>query len=427
MDGRQWKVRLAGGSALVARHGGVVLLAEPEGDVQQHFLDDVLEVCRAAAEEHPGAPGKRLVRKVASLVSQADVDDVPSFGLLASLGEDVAAFLVGDVELEISTASGKDVVAGSDVSTWVDRIVRAPFDAVALTVSGAGDLDPRSDLGSGTVSAGGVVVTVAGAAPPAAAAPAAAPLAPTPEPAHAPEPLAEPTSAIPVPEDELPAPGQPLAATAPDPQTVAPVVPEPAPAGAAAPAGRATFQAVSLAAPPEQPAEPLPVAGQDTAQEAEEEPQIQGIMCSRRHFNDPTSVYCSACGISMVHQTHNLVWGRRPPLGVLVFDDGSVVPLNQDYVLGREPAGAMQVVDGSATPLEIDDPELKVSRVHARISLKEWNVRVVDASSANGTFVMKKGQEDWTRLTPEEPATIAPGTRISMGGRTMEFGSHHKA
>lgn len=423
----EWKVRLVSGSALVARHGGVVLLADAEGDAQERFVDGLLEACRAAAVEHEGAPGKRLVRKVASLVSQADVDDVPSFGLLASLGVDVAAFLVGDVSLEIDSAAGKEVVSGRDVSTWVDRIVRAPFDSMALVLGDAGDVDPRSDLASGTVSAGGVLLTARTSPAPAAVraeqpapAPAAEPVKQAEpvqqaEPAREAEPVqeVEPTTVTPFPEADLPAPDAPLIVP---PQESAPEV---APVRSTAP-----FESFSLAEPLSEPATPLPVAGEPVD---DDQPQIQGITCSRGHFNDPTAVYCSACGISMVHQTHNLVWGKRPPLGVLVFDDGSVVPINQDYVLGREPEGAPQVVDGSAAPLQIDDPELKVSRVHARIQLKDWDVRVVDAGSANGTSVLKRGQSEWVRLVPEEPVTITPGTRVTMGGRTMEFDSHHKA
>jgi hypothetical protein len=429
MAGQDWTVRLARGSAVVARHGDVVLLAAPADEAQDRFLATVLAECRAASAEHPDAPGRRLVRKVASLVAQADVDDVPALGLLASLGGDVAALLVGDVDLEISTSTGKEELSGRDVSTWVDRIVRAPFDALSLTAGSAGDVDPRSDLGAGTVTAGGAVISTAGrpdapaAAAPVVPAPAPAPVVapqarPVPTPAPQPPTPApvqeEPaTTATPLPEAALPAPGAPLEQTAP---------------AAAAPPARSTagFQTFSLDEP-EEPVAPLPTSDGSPAKEEDDQPQVHGINCSRGHFNDPTAVYCSACGISMVHQTHNLVLGKRPTLGVLVFDDGSVVPLNHDYVLGREPEGASQVADGSATPLQIDDPDLKVSRVHARIQLKDWDVRVVDMGSANGTFVLKKGQDEWTRLVPEEPVTITPGTRVSLGTRTMEFESHHKA
>ena len=56
--------------------------------------------------------------------------------------------------------------------------------------------------------------------------------------------------------------------------------------------------------------------------------------------------FCTLCGINMVQQTPALVDGPRPPLGLLVLDDGSVFQLEQDYVIGRQPEGAPEVVSG---------------------------------------------------------------------------------
>jgi pSer/pThr/pTyr-binding forkhead associated (FHA) protein len=64
-----------------------------------------------------------------------------------------------------------------------------------------------------------------------------------------------------------------------------------------------------------------------------------------------------------------------------------------------------------------------MSRVHARILLDGWEVRVSDANSANGTFISVDGSE-WSRLEPERPVTISPGVRISMGARTLAFETH---
>jgi pSer/pThr/pTyr-binding forkhead associated (FHA) protein len=154
--------------------------------------------------------------------------------------------------------------------------------------------------------------------------------------------------------------------------------------------------------------------------------QVQGIVCSRGHFNDPTSIYCATCGISMVHQTHNLVPGPRPPLGVVVLDDGSVFPLNDDYVLGREPDNSADVQAGRALPLQLDDPDAMVSRVHAKILLQGWDVQIQDANSSNGTFVTRPGESEATRLTADEPVTILPGTRVAMGSRSLVFDSYRK-
>lgn len=153
---------------------------------------------------------------------------------------------------------------------------------------------------------------------------------------------------------------------------------------------------------------------------------VEGIVCSRGHFTRPASRFCDRCGISMVQQTHNLVTGPRPPLGVLVLDDGSVHTLATDYVIGREPAVAEPVTAGVASPLLIEDDGLAMSRVHAHVVLDGWEVRVVDAHSANGTYVLEPGGAEWLRLEPGVPTTITAGSRVSMGGRTLTFESHQR-
>ncbi len=157
---------------------------------------------------------------------------------------------------------------------------------------------------------------------------------------------------------------------------------------------------------------------------AEHGPLVQGIVCSRGHFNRPQAGFCARCDISMVHQTHNLVTGPRPRLGVLVVDDGSVFALNCDVAIGREPEVSDDVISGSALPLFLEDSGLTMSRVHAKLILDGWEVRVQDAGSANGTYVLDSSDADWIRLEPGVPTTIEPGTRLSFGGRTLTFESH---
>ena len=53
----------------------------------------------------------------------------------------------------------------------------------------------------------------------------------------------------------------------------------------------------------------------------------------------------------MVQRTFNLVSGRRPPLGVVVFDDGATFNLDGGYVLGREPGHDEAVRSGRLRPL----------------------------------------------------------------------------
>ena len=186
------------------------------------------------------------------------------------------------------------------------------------------------------------------------------------------------------------------------------------------------FTAVPLGEPTAEAQEtrdPLPIAGAH-AHEEPQGPRVRGVICSRGHFNDPAAPFCSVCGISMVQKTLNLVEGPRPPLGVIVFDDGTTYTLDTDYVLGREPENDPAVMAGTARPLAMADPDRTVSRVHAGLVIDGWNVKAVDRGSANGTFIAGPGDDNWVPLIPYQPTTIKPGTRIRVGQRVFIFDSH---
>lgn len=361
------------GPGVLARYGGSLVLAPSDCPL----LDALLELAAEADRDHTTEPGRFLSRKVASLVAQSD--DQVTLAIVSALPDGLAVLLAGDVTVTLDDGT---LVSGRDATTWVDRIVRDPWTSLTVALDGAGAVEARSDLQGGVVTAAGVRLSATTQEAPTAAA-------------------------------------------------VAPVLPE-------VPSEVPAFESFSLDAEPEQLAPaPLPVPSANETMSIRPtdltpvEPEaggatVEGIVCSRQHFNDPAAVYCAICGISMVHQTHNLVSGLRPPLGVLVVDDGSVHSVDRDYVLGREPDGAPEVAGGTATGLTLDDPDVTMSRVHARLSLVGWEVRLTDAVSANGTFVAPPGVSDWTRLGEGQSAVLTPGTRVALGGRTMVFDSHHK-
>ncbi|WP_018350540.1 FHA domain-containing protein [Longispora albida] len=152
---------------------------------------------------------------------------------------------------------------------------------------------------------------------------------------------------------------------------------------------------------------------------------IEGANCKRGHFNDPRVQYCQLCGIAMIQQTLVTVVGRRPSLGVLLFDTGATYRADADYILGRDPAQAPEVVAGEARPLKVTDPTGEISRRHLRISLSGWQVRVVDLGSANGTTVTRPGAGP-VLVTPGEPELLVPGTRVQAGERWLRYESHRR-
>jgi pSer/pThr/pTyr-binding forkhead associated (FHA) protein len=128
----------------------------------------------------------------------------------------------------------------------------------------------------------------------------------------------------------------------------------------------------------------------------------------------------------MVHMTHNVIEGKRPPLGVLLLDDGTTFSLNTDVVIGRAPDSHPAVQSGEAQPLVVDDEERSLSRIHAFVELSGWDVRMMDCGSANGTAVQGPGASEWTLLAPDAPTTLASGARVRLGKRSFVYDARHR-
>ncbi|WP_069161135.1 FHA domain-containing protein [Nocardia altamirensis] len=152
---------------------------------------------------------------------------------------------------------------------------------------------------------------------------------------------------------------------------------------------------------------------------------IKGFKCARDHLNDPRVSFCAVCGIRMDQLTCVLTDGVRPPLGVLLLDDGTSFVLDNDCVLGREPEHAEAVVSRGARPVRLEDRSGGMSRAHAEIRLIDWDVTVVDGGSTNGTHVRQPAHQDWTRAIPGHPVKLTPGAQVQLGSRVVTFDSQH--
>ena len=155
---------------------------------------------------------------------------------------------------------------------------------------------------------------------------AAAGLRPPPEPpppmAPTPPPLAPPAPAGPA---APPAPPAPPATPA---RALPGAPPKPAPSIATPPGEAPPLRAPDPAAPF---VSVLLVgdgveADEPPAPAVDPRPRVLGVLCTNDHFNDPNVRYCSVCGISMAQQTLVQQEGPRPPLGVLLMDDGMHLP-----------------------------------------------------------------------------------------------------
>ncbi len=148
--------------------------------------------------------------------------------------------------------------------------------------------------------------------------------------------------------------------------------------------------------------------------------EVEGILCSRGHFNNPRSAYCMVCGMSMLHLTPNPVVRPRPTLGFIVFDDGSSFGLDRSYVIGREPKVSG---DSSAELLTVHDNNDTLSRTHAELRLTGWTVQLFDMESTNGTYIWDATNERWNQLTPGHPVELRSGETVALGRRTFVFES----
>jgi hypothetical protein len=371
------------------------------------------------------------------MITDAEPGQVPSFAVAVASGESVRVMAHGDVT--VTTDGGEGLTfSGTESLAWVERTVPPGFDS--LTIAGdAGEAAPHPasgvlDLLAGTVPGRGLTVRRAVTATSAA------------EPTQAAARLFNrPTTPVstPVSEAATPVSATPVSASS------ASVLSAPAlsaSGGAASAPGSAPSKAagreaeghtvvrssvpirrVSLSNPEpgRAPRPPLPVGVPPSPPAAGEVVRVKGLVCSCGQFNDPESDSCSACGAS-IDRSQPQVTRARPPLGILITDDGRVCPVTGDLVIGRDPDQAPDVVAGRAQPLALLDAGHSTSRVHARVRLSGWKVEVSDGPSANGTFISRTGPAGpWTAVAHEPGTPLEPGDRVRLGKRELLFDRYH--
>ncbi len=433
---------IAHGRGIVARFPGLLCVADGSDPEPVRAL---MALCSAVAGFEPGRP---LARRLAAWLAGPEAP--PSslrFGTLADAGDRWAVFLSGSVSLhEVSTDT---TIRGSDAAAWTDRLI-PPGGPMVLTVDGGeSDKDGSDedgfadlyDLRAGMVPGCGVVLGAQ--APPLTVAP---PIEnPAPADVETPVPAAEPATApalLGLPEEKpteiTVADGSgtpPISAPAQEETDIAPPHRAERIDNAPAPAPRAPLEEGRPLAPlrqnkPSSPRRGAPDLVQpEQAVEANDDntvvdgPRTRGHLCSRGHLNDPRSHFCVLCGIRMDERTGELVFGARPPLGLLVFDDGATYTVDAEYLVGRMPDVDARVRNGSLRSIVVEDRSGAISRVHAEVRVQGWDVMLVDSRSRNGTHIAEPGATGWTPVPVGRSHRLTPGTRVRLGGRTFLFES----
>ncbi|WP_250279888.1 FHA domain-containing protein [Frankia sp. Cppng1_Ct_nod] len=460
-------------AGVVVRLPGVLVVARTGRPETYEVAKTLLALCaEVVGDTGPASTtGRRLVRRVAGLLADADPEAVPDFALLAGVNDRLAALIHGSMEVAAHGPTSL-TLSGAESATWVDRLL--PAELGRLDVGPAGTLGPGGIVGAaGSPDDDAFPLDLRIGAVPGIGAtlvPSGAPVPPMPKGTEEQflagfgGPRDPMTAAAPIPSAAGGPSTGPAADSAPSMSSMSTAPPALAPLNgqdidddarlraAVQPTQAADF--ASLTAADEDP--PTELAGRGSAAHAEDteseaitelpgrgfdvadlfddqdaptmlpnqaEAQVEGILCANSHFNHPTAPYCTECGLSLAQQTGRSVWGPRPTIGVIVFDDGLTVNVDKDLVIGRQPDRDDAVRAGRARPLMVEDGESAVSRVHAVITLSGWDAVIADQGSANGTYIAPPEATVWTPLNPHEPAPLVPGTRVQVGKRTFVFNS----
>ncbi|MEU2255206.1 FHA domain-containing protein [Nocardia xishanensis] len=456
------QVEVLPGTHLVACRDGVVVVVANRDDVTATgdtaagaALTALCGLVDEAAATENKRTGRMFARLATTWLMSLEDEDAVEFGVLTPCASGLAVFLHGGVSAVLTVGDRSEVLRGSDAGFTVDRVViPAPAIGAGLFVDEADwvselpGIRGLCTLAAGTVPGSGAVLWYG---QPVRKVPvvkrdrhSAGPRAGhdqgeidgrTVSPGSVPDKgAAPPTAAIDL--EETVAPSAPV-----DDEPAAPRAfaaesdrraPEPIDGGHGRTGSRARQETGPERRPPSRPIddgraapgrEPAAPELRGAVGPGDRHAIVKGYKCARSHHNDPRVSFCAVCGIRMDQLTCVLTDGVRPPLGLLLLDDGTSYVLDSDCVLGREPDHSEAARRG-ARPIRLDDASGGMSRTHVEIRLKDWDVTVVDSGSANGTHIRQPGQ-DWTRAIPGHPVILQPGAQVLLGGRTATFDSQH--
>ncbi|MEV6280735.1 FHA domain-containing protein [Nocardia sp. NPDC051832] len=390
-------IEVLAGTHLVAGLDGVLIVVANRADAPATrssaagaALLEVQGLVRAAAKSEKQRSGKAFARLATNWLMGLEAEEAVEFAVLTPTATGVAVFLHGGVTAVLAGAERAEVLRGGEAGFTVDRLVIPAPEVGAGVFVDEGDqqFDLPGVRGVGTLAAGTV--------------PGSGGVLWYGEPVYRP-PAERPTTRDPAQPAADRAVAQARSLSKPRPEPLPDAIPTP---DALPAVSRDPFRDILA---------PVPTVGP---------PIVKGFRCTRQHHNDPRVSTCAVCGVRMDLSSGILTDGVRPPLGLLLFDDGTIIILDADCVLGREPERSAAARRG-ARPVRLDDASGGMSRTHAEIRLVDWDVTVLDLGSANGTHLRAAGHPDWIRVVPGHPQPLRPGAQILLGGRTATFDSQH--
>jgi hypothetical protein len=164
---------------------------------------------------------------------------------------------------------------------------------------------------------------------------------------------------------------------------------------------------------------PLPVAS--NLGPTPDRPEAPGVYCERGHFNHPGAARCPRCG-RPVPTGGPAVNGPRPPVGILLADDGSIWTLDKSYLIGADPTSAGEVRVGTARAISMRaGANHTMAPVQAEVRVSGWSVFLVDRGADGGAYWQGPSGSGWVQLGRNEQRELTDGCHLSCGGRVLTY------
>jgi hypothetical protein len=144
---------------------------------------------------------------------------------------------------------------------------------------------------------------------------------------------------------------------------------------------------------------------------------VDAKLCADGHANPPTAATCAVCGDFLAPGTGAVVHVPRPSLGRLQLDDGELIELDQELLIGRNPDRDDD--PARARLRRVKALGEKVSRSHLEVRFQGWDVLIDDCGSTNGTFVVAHPGGQVMPLEPGRALMVEPGAVVYFGSRSM--------